>query len=63
MDEKLWEEILRVYGNQCQSYKEQLVKRIPAMLAATIFAGTLGDTPLNKLNRALDEVTKEKENG
>lgn len=58
MNEILWTAFKEEYGNQCERHKDILEARIAAVVAATLFAGVLGDTPLSRLNRALDEATK-----
>ena len=58
LHQDLWNVFTKVYGAQCNKERELIEKRIAALVAATLYAGIVGDNPLCKLNRAFDEVTK-----
>jgi len=55
---KLEDAIVQQYGEQCKPYMEQITKRIAATIAATLYAGEVGDNPLCQLNRMFNELDK-----
>jgi hypothetical protein len=59
MDKELWEQMIRAYGTQIEKHKDVLHRRIAATIAATCYAGTVGDNPLSILNRALDNAIRQ----
>ena len=59
MDKELELVLTRLYGTQIRRVLPELDKRIVAIVTSTLFAGTVGSNPMCKLNRALEEMTKD----
>lgn len=58
MNDTLWKEFKKAYGEQCEEHRDEIDRRVSAMLTALLFAGEQGDNPLCVLNRAFKEFEK-----
>lgn len=48
--------LIETYGTQIADDIEMIKKKIDVVIAAHLFAGNLGDTPLCVLNRTLQDI-------
>lgn len=55
MNDILWKEFKKAYGEQCEKYRDEIEGRVRVMLTALMYAGDVGDNPLCELNRAFQK--------
>ena len=55
-DDQFEKALILYYGTQIKPDIQTLMDKITAVTTAHLYAGSLGDNPLCKLNRCLDEV-------
>lgn len=56
MKKELREIIIRMYGSQCEEHIDEIESRISKSIAALLFAGDQGNSPLCILNRAFKKL-------
>ena len=57
MDE-LWNEIVRAYGTRCEPFKEEIKRRLDALIACTLYKSYPEKNPLYSLNKAFEAVPR-----
>lgn len=56
-ENKLWDEIVKHYGTSCEPFKEEILFRLDALIASTLYADLYGiGNALYTLNNAFEEV-------
>ena len=58
--DNLKDELVRAFGTQIINEYSIILQQISAIIAAHLFAGSIGDNPLCVLNRAIEEVINKK---
>ena len=55
-ENKLWNEIVKHYGTRCEPFREEIFKRLDALIACTIYKPYLEKHSLYKLDNVFEEV-------